>query len=394
MPDAVKRTIALTAGVLLQVCLGGVYAWSVFVPPLRETFGYSAAQTQLVFGVTILTFTTSMLIAGRGVDRFGPRPMAFLSALFLFAGYRTAGAIGDAHAGLVLGIGVLNGLAIGCGYLCAISTGMKWFPNRKGMISGLMVAGYGGGAILLSAIAEGLLAAGTPVLSTFRMIALLYGPLVAIAGALLFQPKREGAALAVRHFEFPARHPAFWALIAGMTFGSYPAISLIGALKPIALFFELPAASAAASVTALSIGNASGRVVWGIIQDRLGDVRTTTLLFAGIFVSIVLVPLAGTNPALFLWTAFFMGFQFGGGLSIYPAQTAHRFGAEHLGSIYPFVMLFHGIGAVIGPTVTGWGFDAMGNYNLGFALAAVSAAVGLVLYRMLIRKEARAGGPI
>lgn len=382
-----KRIFALIAGVVLQACLGGIYAWSVFVPPLRSAFEYTAAQTQIVFGVTIMVFTTSMLVAGRGVDRFGPRPMAFLSAIFIFAGYLAMSIFGDSFAGLLIGMGVLNGLAIGCGYLCAISTGMKWYPERKGLITGLMVAGYGGGAILLSAIAEGLLGAGEEILAVFRMIALIYGPLVFLSGLLLFQPAAEKET-GTRHFIFPAANPVFWALIAAMAFGSYPAISLIGTLKPIALFYGLPQATAVAAVTALSIGNASGRIAWGFLQDQIGDIKTATMLFIAIFISIVLIPLGSGSSAVFLFGAIFVGFSFGGCLSIFAAQTAHRFGAERLGSVYPFVILFHGIGALIGPWVTGWGFDRSGNYALGISCAAVSAILGLIIYRLLMARAA------
>jgi MFS transporter, OFA family, oxalate/formate antiporter len=379
-----KRIIALVAGVALQACLGGIYAWSVFVPALRETFGYSAAQTQIVFGTTIMVFTSSMLLAGRGVDKLGARPMAFMSALLIFAGYATIGHFGDSFAGLLLGMGILNGLAIGCGYLCAISTGMKWFPERKGLITGLMVAGYGGGAIVLSAIGESLLGIDWDIMHIFRMIGYIYGPLVFIAGLLLFQPQISQARQD-RHFIFPARSPAFWAFIAAMAFGSYPAISLIGTIKPIALFYELPVATAVASVTALSIGNASGRIAWGVLQDHIGDIRTGALLFCAIFISIVLIPVGASSSTLFLAAAFFVGFSFGGCLSIFAAQTAHHFGAERLGSVYPFVMLFHGIGALIGPWVTGFGFDRYGSYTLGITCAAISALLGLLFYTSLMR---------
>lgn len=383
-----KRFIALVAGVVLQACLGGIYAWSVFVPPLRETFGYTAANTQIVFGTTIMVFTTSMLLAGRGVDKFGARPMAILSALFIFAGYSVVGMFGHTMLGLLIGMGVLNGLSIGCGYLCAISTGMKWYPERKGLITGLMVAGYGGGAILLSAIGEGLLNSQKGILEIFRMIAYIYGPLVLIAGLMLFQPSRSKD-LQPKHFIFPARSPAFWALVCAMAFGSYPAISLIGTLKPIALFFELPQATAVAAVTALSIGNASGRIAWGMLQDYIGDIKTATLLFIAIFASIVLIPAGQFSPAIFLVAAVFVGFSFGGCLSIFAAQTAHHFGAERLGSVYPFVMLFHGIGALIGPWVTGWGFDRFGSYTLGIVCAAASALVGMLGYRLLMARSRR-----
>jgi len=389
-----KRIFALIAGVLLQACLGGIYAWSVFVPPLRLAFEYTAAQTQIVFGVTIMVFTSSMLVAGRGVDRYGPRPMAFLSAIFIFAGYLTMSIFGGSFAGLLIGMGVLNGLAIGCGYLCAISTGMKWYPNRKGLITGLMVAGYGGGAILLSAIAEGLLGAEEGILSVFRMIAMIYGPLVLISGLMLFQPAAEKE-IGARHFIFPAANPVFWALIAAMAFGSYPAISLIGTLKPIALFYGLPQATAVAAVTALSIGNASGRIAWGFLQDQIGDIKTATMLFIAIFISILLIPLGSGSSAIFLFGAIFVGFSFGGCLSIFAAQTAHRFGADRLGSVYPFVILFHGIGALIGPWGTGWGYDRSGSYTLGITCAAVSAFLGLILYRLLMARAAageKAGG--
>ncbi len=336
-----------------------------------------------------MVFTGSMLLTGRGVDKWGPRPMAVISAVLIFLGYSTLGFYGTTMGGLLLGMGIFNGLSIGCGYLCAISTGMKWFPERKGFITGLMVAGYGGGAILLSMIAESLLASGIEILNIFKIIAFIYGPLVLLAAVSLHQPKNSKQKATERHFSFPAREPAFWALVCAMAFGSYPAISIIGIIKPIALFYELPIPTAVAAVTALAIGNASGRIVWGHLQDSLGDMKTATLLFLAIFLSITLLPIGRFSPPLFLFAAFFVGFSFGGCLSIFAAQTAHRFGADRLGSVYPFIMLFHGLGALLGPWFTGWGYDQTGDYSLGLTAAAISAVLGLAAYRILSAKGAR-----
>jgi len=383
-----KRFTVLAAAVVMQLCLGGVYAWSIFVPALRLDFGFSSAQTQLVFGTAFLVFTVSGVFTGALQDRHGPRWLGVASGAFLAAGYLVASASGGDFALLWLGYGGLVGLGIGCGYVCTIATAVKWFPERKGLVAGLAVAGYGAGAIALSAVAESLLARGWGVLEVLGAVGWSYGPLVAAAGLLLTLPPAARAREPVR-FERRRllRDPRFRALSVAMFCGTLPGLLISGNLKPIGLSFGLPPVTAALSISAFAVGSGGGRIVWGLLADRLGCRRAALLALVAIAASPFPLLLAGGSEAVFLAAALLAGFCYGSSFAIYPAQVAELWGARVMGTVYALVMVAHGLAAEVGPGAAGLLFDLTGSFTPALLLAAGSAAVGWVAYRVLLDAE-------
>ena len=237
-----KRFGVIIAAIMMQGCLGGIYAWSVFVPELQMRFHYSSAQTQGVFGTAILVFTFSLIITGPLLDRFGPRLLSTASGALLAVAYLLASSKGDTFIWLWVAYGVLGGLGIGCGYLCPIATAVKWFPQHKGLVAGLAVAGYGGGAIVLANVAQWLFVRGWEVLSIFHLVGLVYGPLVVFAGFFLFVPQRDCNQKTTpfrRRVLF--RDPRFWQLFLAMFCGTFPGLMINGNLKPIGLSFGFSA---------------------------------------------------------------------------------------------------------------------------------------------------------
>ncbi|MFH0944459.1 MAG: MFS transporter [Planctomycetota bacterium] len=381
------RYLVITAAIVMQMCLGGIYAWSAFVPELREAYGYSAAQTQLVFGTSFLVFTISGVFTGRGQDLRGPRPFGVASGVFLAAGYLVASVSGGSFLLLWLGIGVLGGLGIGCGYVCTIATAVKWFPSRKGLVSGLAVAGYGAGAIVLANGAELLFERGWQVLEVFRAVGLVYGPVVLLAGLCLIVPASDGAAfpLTLRRREL-LRDRRFWALCAAMFCGTLPGLAISGSLKPIGLFLGLTAPIAVQAISFFAIGSGTGRILWGLAGDQLGGRRMALLALALIALSPLLLFLAGlADPEgyAFLGAALFGGFCYGSSFALYPAQVADIYGARVVGTVYTLVMLAHGLAAEVGPGVCGLLFDETGSFLSAMVLATVLAAAGFVLYGTL-----------
>jgi MFS transporter, OFA family, oxalate/formate antiporter len=143
----------LPAVVLIQACLGGVYAWSAFVPFLTADDGLSMSRAQFVFGLAILTFTVAMVAAGQLLTRWGPRRVALLGALFFSVGHMITAGAGRHFPWLIGGYGLSVGIGIGFGYVAALTSGVQWFPQRKGMVTGVAVAGFGLGGLLLASLA-------------------------------------------------------------------------------------------------------------------------------------------------------------------------------------------------------------------------------------------------
>lgn len=228
-----NRILAVLSAVLVQCCLGGVYAWSTFVQPLRQEHGFSAAQTQLVFGTIIAVFTLTMVWAGRLLACWDPRVLTATGGLLFGGGYGLASVSGGAFWPVWLGIGGGGGAGIGFGYVCVLTLCIRWFPQRKGLATGGAVAAFGAGAILLSQLAEMLLARPLPVLEVFRVVGLGYG-LCVIVGALGLRMPPASAPTAITRSTALGelgRDPVFWRLVAGMFAGTFAGLLVIGNLR-------------------------------------------------------------------------------------------------------------------------------------------------------------------
>jgi OFA family oxalate/formate antiporter-like MFS transporter len=376
-----RKYTVLAAAVAIHLCLGGIYAWSVFVPVLRHDFGYSSAQSQFVFGLTVAVLCATSLVGGRMQDLMGPRLPACLSAVLLGSGYLFAGAFGDRFWGLVIGISVLCGIGVGFGYITSIATAAKWFPGKRGMATGIVVSGYGCAAILLSAFAETLLTRKVPVLEIFRTVGFVYGAVVLVAAFVLHVPPPAAATPAATGFDRRAllSDGNFWRVALGVACATYPGLALIGSLKPVGLWHGLDAVTATASISALAVGNGAGRVAWGMLHDRLRNRHTVLLLLGAVVISVLVYAAGGLNRSLFLASAFALGFCYGGSLAVFPAEVAAIYGIHVMGSVYPLALLLHGGAAVVAAPLTGIGVDLTGSYWPGIGLSLVVAAVGLLL---------------
>ncbi|MGC9313931.1 MAG: MFS transporter, partial [Sediminispirochaetaceae bacterium] len=187
-----NRWVVLAASVVTQTILGGIYAWSTFVPALIERYGLNNAGSSFIFGLTIGVFTVSMTFAGRLLKQKGPRLTANISAILYMTGYLIASVSGGDYLILLISLGLITGAGIGFGYVGPLSVGMKWFPDRKGLITGITVAGFGGGAVILSTVAGVFIDSGVDVLVFFRWMGFVLGAVLIIAAQCMFEPESDG----------------------------------------------------------------------------------------------------------------------------------------------------------------------------------------------------------
>ncbi|MFP4105367.1 MAG: MFS transporter [Phycisphaerae bacterium] len=381
------KYIILLASLVIQICLGGVYAWSALVPALQDTVDFSVAQTQIIFGCLFAVFTLSMVLSGKLLDRLGPRWIASIGAVLFGAGYVLASFSGGNFPVMLLGIGVLTGAGTGFGYVCPLTTCMRWFPNRRGLVTGVSMAGFGGGAVLLSALAEHLLSDGMHVLTFFRWIGLGYG-LALLAAALVLRFPESVKAVASRPASvaktFAADPFFFLCLLLGMFCGTFAGMLVIGNLKPIGLAAGVPAVQATAAISVFAAGNAAGRVTWGWLSDRV-DARLIPIKMTVLGVPIALLAWVSSS-AMFIIVSFAVGFGFGACFVVYAAQVASRYGLARVGGIYPVVFLAYGLAGILGPSLGGWLYDTTDSYGSAIALGCGVLAVGLIGSTLLLWK--------
>ncbi|MFH1378391.1 MAG: MFS transporter [Planctomycetota bacterium] len=377
-----KKFSILAASVVVQACLGGLYAWSKFVPLLIDGYGLSGAQTQLIFGCLIAVFSITMVFAGRWIERFGPARVSVFGGLLFGAGYITASFSGGAFSLLLLGISGLAGIGTGLCYICALAMCAVWFPKHRGLAMGATVAGFGSGAALLTAFAGTLLDAGHDILVIFRFIGFSYGIVIMTAACVLRHPPdhppKPGVALFDRRAILKDRF--FWGLATGMFSGTFAGLLVIGNLKPIALAAGIPVNTALSGIMTFAAGNALGRIVWGWASDRWGETAVPVSLA---LLAVALASVATHHSVGFLIASGSVGFGFGACFVVYAAQVGARYGADAVESIYPMVSLTYGLSGIAGPWAGGLAFDLTGSYASSIGIAIIVVIVGAFISQRL-----------
>jgi OFA family oxalate/formate antiporter-like MFS transporter len=371
--------------------LGGIYAWSEFVPLLTTEYGLTSSQCGFIFGATIAVFTCVMIPAGRFLQRRGVRATATIGAVLFSAGYMMASLSQGNFPMLLLSLSVVTGAGIGFGYICPLTVSMKWFPDKKGLVTGVSVAGFGAGAIFLSVVAEHLLVArAMDVMHVFRFIGLGSGAIALCSALVMREPQADSRTSGHKEAVRPALNwklltsRNFLLLCLGMFCGTFAGLLVVGNLKPVALSLGLESSSATLAISVFALGNAMGRIGWGQVHDRLGSHRTIffSQAFLGLSMLLFLLP---PVPALVQVAVLLTGIGFGGCFVIYAASIVDQLGIDLFPRLYPVCFLWYGLAALIGPPLGGIIADATGSYGISIAMSAmlvlITAPLTWVLYQ-------------
>lgn len=380
------KYVILLVSLIIQTCLGGIYAWSTFVPPLTENYTITVVQTQQIFGTVFAVFTVSMIFAGRMLNKYGPKLVACIGGLFFAAGYITASFSNGNFIQTFLGIGILGGIGIGMGYVCPLATCIKWFPKHKGLITGVSVASFGTGAIALSIIAEKFLAANMDVLIIFRGIGIIYGTLIVASAMFMAVPQLNTQVISPVNIKAVIKSRRFWLLFFALFSGTFSGMMVIGNLKPIGLSYNIKPIYAAMAISSFAIGNGTGRIIWGFILDRIGRAAIPLSLLALAGSVAALLAVNSINYA-FIIAAFFIGFGFGACFVLYAAFIGIIYGPSAVASIYPWVFLAYGISGFLGPTVGGLLFEKTSSYNASIIVAAAVSTAGAIMIILGKKKQ-------
>lgn len=388
-----NRWHVVLGAILIQLSLGAIYAWSVFTTPLKDA-GWSKTSTQVVFSAGLASFAVVMVMAGRMMRRVGPRKLAISGGIVLGVGYLLAGIVGGTHPVLLtLFIGIVGGAGIGLAYVVPIAVGMRWFPDKKGLITGLAVAGFGFGAMLWVKLAAewGHLLEDYGLRGTFAIYGAVFMIMTLGGGVwMTFPPEgyappgwkgsTQKTAGSNDSTSFTSREmlrtPQFYLIFAGFVFSASAGLMTIGLMK---LFPKEalvangldPKQAGVVAGTAMavffSLANGVGRIAWGALSDKLG--RRLSVVLMCLTQSVLMLAfstLAGTPGTLYA-AATLIGFNFGGNFALFPTLTADVFGAAHIGQNYGWVFLAYGVGGIFGP-ILGGKLGDMGNFPLAFTI--------------------------
>lgn len=394
-PDLGRWGIAVAA-IVMQLNLGAVYAWSVYVKPLEKLNHWSATEVSLTFTLSIFFLGIGSSIGGFLLDRVGPRKMASIAGIVYGVGVAGASLGTQSLPILYVTYGVLGGIGMGLGYIVPVATLVKWFPDRRGLITGLAVGGYGAGALITAPVATSLIKS-MGVASTFLSLGIVYLVLVLVAAQFYrvapdgYKPAgwtqsealtRQRALRDLTPREALSRWQ-WYALWLMLCLNVSAGIMLISQAAPIGIeVTKVSALVAAGLVGIISIFNGAGRVFWGFVSDFIGRRNVFLVMFLLQAVLFFLLPNA-TSYLLFAVLAAVIALCYGGGFGTMPAFAADYFGPRFAGSIYGVMLTAWGVGGILGPILIAQVRDRTGGYGAAMYVIAgvmlVSAIIPLVV---------------
>jgi MFS transporter, OFA family, oxalate/formate antiporter len=383
-----KKYFILIVAVFIQLGLGASYAWSTFVPALKQGFNLTTAQTQTIFGVSSLVSTLLIFAGGRIQDRLGLLIPAVVGGIIYGFGYILAGYSGGSFPALLLSIGVVGATGIGLCYLCPIACSIKWFPNHKSLVTGIAVAGYGGSAILISRVSEYFLAVQISPLTIFKYMGFCFFAIIPIAALFLQNPPRNSDQQPVnadiRTVDL-FRDWNFWGLVCGIFPCLCIGLMIIGNIKPFGLSLNLNLAAAGAAVSILAFFNAFGRISWGIIGGMMEGKKAILASLISTTAVCLSAPFAIKDNVTFYIFAVLAGFNYGACLVLYAAEIAQHYGAQQMGMAYSTLFLSNGVAGLVSPPMAGKVYDASGSYTPAFLIIGILSLVCVFLFYFIYR---------
>jgi OFA family oxalate/formate antiporter-like MFS transporter len=387
-----NRWVIAVAGVFMQVALGAVYAWSVFRTPLAKQFGWTISQVTLTFTIAIFALGFASFFAGLWLNRSGPRIVAVTGGVLYGVGVFLASFTNGNLGWLYLSYGVIGGVGLGFSYIVPVAVLVKWFPDRRGLITGIAVGGFGAGALVTAPVASRLILS-IGVLKTFAYLGIAYLIVTVIAGWFMQNPpvgwKPAGwspsasqiAQRATRDYVLgeALRTWQWWALWLLLFLNTSAGISVISQEAPMFQdFAKVSALVAAGMVGIVSIGNAVGRVFWAWFSDVVTRRMTFVVMYG---LQVVLFFLFPNVHSVFLVTtvAFIILMCYGGGFGVMPAFAADYFGSRNVGPIYGLMLTAWSFASVFGPMLVAHMRQSTGVYGGALRIIALVLAVSIVL---------------
>ena len=401
-----NRWFLAAGGVLMQLALGAVYAWSVFRDPLIKAFGWSISDVTLTFSISILVLGFASFLGGLWMSRVGPRTVGITAGICYGLGVALASLSGGQLWLLYLTYGVLGGLGLGLGYIVPVATLVKWFPDRRGFITGLAVAGFGAGALITAPVAAYLIQR-VGVMPTLAILGIVYLIMV-VAGASImrnppsgwapagWQPSAKSQAQrAIRDYTLPDalgtwQWYALWAILfLNVTAG----ISIISQAAPMAKEITgVPALVAAGMVGIISIANGLGRLLWAWFSDAVGRRNVFLIMFLLQAALFFLLP-SQHEFAILTGLAFIILSCYGGGFGTMPAFATDYFGPKSIGSIYGLMLTAWGFAGLFGPLMIARMREMTGSYSGALTVLAWVMLISTLL-PLVVHGPRTAGQPV
>ncbi|EQF23204.1 sugar (and other) transporter family protein [Clostridioides difficile CD160] len=403
-----KRWIILIASCFINLCIGSIYAWSVFATPMAEYLSgingtvFTAGTLAIVFTVTNSVGPITMITGGRINDKFGPKKVIFVGGLIFGIGMILSG-FSKSLPMLILTYGIILGLGVGMVYGCTISNSVKFFPDKRGLVGGVTTAAYGFSSVIIPPIANGI-TANFGITTAFKSIGIVF--LIVVCGASFFiekcpddfvpegwtPPVIQGKQLKNKDWREMLSSPIFYVMIILLTCGAFYGLMCTSMASALAQnMIGMTSATAAMAVSILALFNTAGRIVAGYISDKIGRINTLSMAFLISIVGLLYLSTSVQGEIVKFYIGIsIIGVCFGSFMGVFPGFTVDQFGPKNNSVNYGIMFIGFAFAGYIGPTVMKNVYAVDGNYTRAFTIGIVMAIIGLGLtfvYRFVNNKE-------
>lgn len=403
-----KRWIILIASCFINLCIGSIYAWSVFATPMAEYLNgingtvFTAGTLAIVFTVTNSVGPITMITGGRINDKFGPKKVIFVGGLIFGIGMILAG-FSKSLPMLILSYGIILGLGVGMVYGCTISNSIKFFPDKRGLVGGVTTAAYGFSSVIIPPIANSI-TSSFGVTTSFKSIGIVF--LIIVCGASFFiekcpdnfepegwtPPVTKGNQLKNKDWKEMLSSPIFYVMITLLTCGAFYGLMCTSMASALAQnMIGMTPATAAIVVSVLALFNTAGRIVAGYISDKIGRINTLSMAFIISIAGLLCLSTSAQGDVVKFYIGIsIIGVCFGSFMGVFPGFTVDQFGPKNNSVNYGIMFIGFAFAGYIGPTVMKNVYAADGDYKRAFIIGIVMAIVGLALtfvYKFVNKKE-------
>lgn len=392
-----SRWIYIPLGLIIFMCMGTIYSWSIFRKPIETAFNIGATESGLPYMFFLVFYALGMPFAGNYMDKYGPRVMTIAGGLLISIGWFLSGFTSSITV-LTITYGVIGGTGVGIAYGAPMAVAAKWFPDKEGLAVGLTLGGFGLSPFLTAPAASWLIRQ-FGAFTTFKVLGIVFAVIITLLALPLKFPERKKSLSSKKKRKASSKvnigpkkmlkSKSFYALWTTFVIGTIIGLMAIAISGPVAEeLINLDSAAASIYVSLFAIFNGIGRPIFGALTDKFKPKKTAVISFSLIILaSLLMIINNSANPILYFIAFAIFWLNLGGWLAIAPAATSYFFGKENYSRNYGYLFTAYGVGAVIGNIFSGQIRDILGSYQYVFYPTLITAAVGIIIALLFLSKD-------
>lgn len=390
-----KRWLYIPLGLIIFMCMGTIYSWSIFRKPIETAFNIGATESGLPYMFFLVFYALAMPFAGSYMDKYGPKAMTIVGGLLISIGWFISGYTSSIIV-LTISYGVIAGSGVGIAYGAPMAVAAKWFPDKEGLAVGLTLGGFGLSPFITAPAASWLIR-NFGVFSTFKILGVLFALIITIlALPLKFPEQSKLKSQKIKtnvNSEIKAKEMlksrSFYALWLTFVIGTIIGLMTIAISGPVAEeLIKLDAQTASIYVSLFAIFNGIGRPIFGALTDKFKAKKTAVISFSLIIIaSLLMIINDSANPLLYFISFSIFWLNLGGWLAIAPAATSFFFGKKNYSKNYGYLFTAYGVGAIIGNLISGRIRDILGSYEFVFYPTLILAGLGILISILFLEKD-------